>query len=295
MTIQIESMTKKRRTLRCPECRSANLVERKDEQFAVCQDCGFVLSAETAKLASKTRIKTNQHNLIHRDRNPAKATSVIENKEPDREHLVQVFEQWKQVRIWDSMEKNLATALQYITRTAIDLSLPNTALEKATLTYKRIIEKGLLKGRSMKAVCAAAIYVACRESKTPLTIRDIAHSTSASPRKISQSYRSIIKHLDMSVQTTSVGNYASEIATRLQLSTRNRKVVEKILETLDSSNRFAGKAPTGIACAAIYIGSLLIGEKRTQREIGEAARTTEMTIRSRIREIEKHLIFSFQM
>jgi transcription initiation factor TFIIB len=99
----------------------------------------------------------------------------------------------------------------------------------------------------------------------------------------------------MSVQTTSVGNYASEIATRLQLSARNKELVEKILEVSDSSKRFAGKAPTGIACAAIYISSLLFGEKRSQREIGEAARTTEMTIRSRIRELEKRLIFSFQL
>jgi transcription initiation factor TFIIB len=295
MTIQIESMTRKRRTQRCPECRSANIVERKDEQFAVCQNCGFVLSAETARLISKERIKTNQHNLIHRNRSPAKAASEIENKEPNRENMVQVFEQWKQVRIWDSIEKNLVTALQYITRTAIDLSLPNTALEKATLTYKRIIEKGLLKGRSMKAVCATAIYIGCKESKTAITIRDIANSTKANPRKISHSYRSIIKQLDMSVQTTSVGNYASEIATRLQLSTRNKEVAEKILEALDSSNRFAGKAPTGIACAVIYISSLLTGEKRTQREIAEAAKITETTIRSRCRELERILSLSLQL
>jgi transcription initiation factor TFIIB len=294
MTIQTESITKERRTQRCPECRSANLIEHKDEQFAVCQDCGCVLSADTAKLTSKAKIRTDQPTL-YRNHNPAKAASEIENTESSWEQLVQVFEQWKHVRIWDSTEKNMATALQYITRAAINLSLSNTALEKATLTYKNIIEKGLLKGRSMKAVCGTAIYIGCKESKTPITIRDIAHSTKASPRKIYHSYRSIIKHLNMPVQTTSVGNYASEIAARLQLSTRNKKAMEKILEALNSTNRFAGKAPTGIACAVIYISSLLIGEKRTQREIGEAARITEMTIRSRIRELEKYLIFSFQL
>jgi len=209
--------------------------------------------------------------------------------------MVQVFEQWKHVKIWDSTEKNLATALQYITRTAIDLSLPNTVLEKAILTYKRIIEKGLSKGRSMKAVCGTAIYIGSKQSKTAITMRDLAHSTKISPRKISHCYRSIIKRLKMPVQTMSVGNYASEIATRLQLSARNKEVMEKILEVSNSSERFAGKAPTGIACATIYISSLLIGEKRTQREIGEAARTTETTIRSRIRELEKYLIFSFQL
>jgi transcription initiation factor TFIIB len=292
MTIQIETITKKRRMSRCPECRSANLIERKDEQCAVCQDCGFVLSAETTKLISRARIKVNQHSLSHRNSSPAK--TAVEDK-PNWERMVQAFEQWKQVKIWDSTEKNLATALQYITKTAINLSLPNAVLEKATLTYKRIIEKRLLKGRSMKAVCATAIYIGSKQNKTAITIRDIAHSTKISPRKINHTYRSIIKHLETSAQTTSVSNYASEIATRLQLSTRSKELVEKTLEALDSSKRFAGKAPTGIACAAIYISSLLMGEKRTQREIAEAARITEMTIRSRIRELEKRLIFSFQL
>jgi transcription initiation factor TFIIB len=288
-------MTKKRRTQRCPECRSANLNERTDEQYTVCQDCGFVLSDETARLVSKPRIKVGQHNLIDRSSSSAEAASAIEDEEPNREHMIQVFEQWKRVKIWDSTEKNLATALQYITRTAIDLSLPNTALEKAILAYKRIIEKGLLKGRSMKAVCATAIYIGSRQSTTAITMRDIAHSTKISPRKITHCYRSIIKHLKIPVRRTSVGNYAYEIATRLQLSARNKEVMEKILEAMDSSKLFVGKAPTGVACAAIYISSLLIGEKRTQREIGEVARITEMTIRSRIRELEKHLIFSYQL
>jgi len=218
----------------------------------------------------------------------------MEDREPNREHIVQVFEQWKQVKIWDSTEKNMATALQCITKIAIDLSLSNTALEEAILTYKRIIEKGLLKGRSMKAVCAAAIYIGSKQDKTAITMRDVAHSTKISPRKISHCYRSIIKHLKIPVQTTSVGNYAYEIATRLQLSARNKEVMEKVLEAMDSK-LFVGKALTGVACATIYISSLLIGEKRSQREIGEAARTTEMTIRSRIRELEKHLTFSYQL
>jgi transcription initiation factor TFIIB len=276
-------------------CKSANLVERTDEQYAVCQDCGFVLSVETAQLISTARIKREQHNPVRRICEPANATLAIRDKKPNREHIAQVFDQWKQVKIWDSTEKNLVTALQYISKTAIDLSLPNTALEKGTLTYKRIIEEGFLKGRSMKAVCATAIYVGCKQSKTAITIRDIAHYTKISPRKISHNYRSIIKHLKVSVQTTSVSNYASEIATRLQLSAQNKEVMEKILEASDSSKHFAGKAPTGIACAAIYVSSLLVGEKRTQREIGETARITEMTIRSRIRELEKYLIFSFQL
>jgi transcription initiation factor TFIIB len=209
--------------------------------------------------------------------------------------MVRALEQWKQVRIWDSTEKNLALALQYTTKIAIDLSLPKTALEEATLAYKEIIEKGLLKGRSMRAISATAVYIGCKQCRTAVTIKDIAHASRISPSKISHSYRSMAKHLDVPMQPTSVGNHATEVSARLQVSTRTKKVLEKTIEALNCSKSFAGKAPTGIACAAIYISSLLTGERRTQREIAEAARITEATIRARCRELERSLIFSIHL
>lgn len=189
----------------------------------------------------------------------------------------------------------MASALGYMTKIAADLSLPDDALKKATLTYKRIIQKGLLKGRSMKAICATAVYIGCKQCKVAITIRDLAIVSKLSLKKISHSYRSIFKRLALPMQTTSIGNHASEIATRLQLSARTKDVAEKTVEALDGSRSFAGKSPTGFAGAAIYLASLLTGERRTQREIAEVARITEATIRARCREIEKHLIFSFQL
>jgi transcription initiation factor TFIIB len=209
--------------------------------------------------------------------------------------MVRALEQWKQVRIWDSTEKNLALALQYTTKIAIDLSLPKTALEEATLAYKEIIEKGLLKGRSMRAISATAVYIGCKQCRTAVTIKDIAHASRISPSKISHSYRLMAKHLDVPMQPTSVGNHATEVSARLQVSTRTKKVLEKTIEALNCSKSFAGKAPTGIACAAIFISSLLTGERRTQREIAEAARITEATIRARCRELERSLIFSIHL
>jgi transcription initiation factor TFIIB len=205
------------------------------------------------------------------------------------------LEQWRQVKIGDSTEKNLALALQYTTQIAIDLSLPKTALEKATLVYKRIIEKGLLKGRSIRAISATAVYIGCEQCRTAITIKDIAHASRMSPGKISHSYRSIAKHLGISTRPAGPRNHAAELSARLQLSTRTREILEKITEAINCSKGFVGKAPTGIACAAIYISSLLTGEKRTQREIAEAARITEATIRARCRELERSLIFSIQL
>ena len=47
----------------------------------------------------------------------------------------------------------------------------------------------------------------------------------------------------------------------------------------------SGRGPTGVAAAAVYIASVLCGERRTQRDVAEVARVTEVTVRNRYKEL----------
>ncbi|MEM1742085.1 MAG: sigma factor-like helix-turn-helix DNA-binding protein, partial [Desulfurococcaceae archaeon] len=51
----------------------------------------------------------------------------------------------------------------------------------------------------------------------------------------------------------------------------------------------AGKDPAGLAAAAVYIASLELGEKRTQKEVAQVAGVTEVTVRNRYKELVKEL------
>ena len=62
------------------------------------------------------------------------------------------------------------------------------------------------------------------------------------------------------------------------------KAIE-ILEQAESSQLTSGRGPTGLAAAALYVASLITGEKRTQREIANVVGVTEVTIRNRYKEI----------
>jgi transcription initiation factor TFIIB len=293
MTTPIEKTIQKRRIQSCPECKSHRIAERVEEECSICLDCGFVISAETAKLIAGQKAKAIQYNHARRDSRSVTAPPSIEKKESNQEKIINALEQWKQVKIWDSTERNLALALEYVTKIAADLSLSSNVLEKASLMYKRIVEKGLVQGRSMKAVCVAVIFVGCKQCDEAITIRDLAAVSKLNSKKIDHAYRSIVKHLMLPVKTTRLSNHSSEIATRLQLSARTNEVVEKIVESLDGCRCFVGKSPTGIVCAAVYIASLLTGERKSQREIAAAGKLTEATLRSRCREIEISLTFSF--
>ena len=47
--------------------------------------------------------------------------------------------------------------------------------------------------------------------------------------------------------------------------------------------------PTGVAAAALYIASVLLGERKTQRDVAEVAGVTEVTIRNRYKELTEQL------
>src|SRR5207249_11021841 len=66
------------------------------------------------------------------------------------------------------------------------------------------------------------------------------------------------------------------------------KTVE-ILKQAADRELTSGRGPTGVAAAAIYIASILGGERRTQREVAEVAGVTEVTIRNRYKELTEKL------
>ncbi|MDO8055382.1 MAG: transcription initiation factor IIB, partial [Candidatus Hermodarchaeota archaeon] len=45
----------------------------------------------------------------------------------------------------------------------------------------------------------------------------------------------------------------------------------------------------GLAAASLYIASIQEGERRTQREIAEISRVTEVTVRNRYKELVREL------
>ena len=65
--------------------------------------------------------------------------------------------------------------------------------------------------------------------------------------------------------------------------------VMEILKQAGERELTSGRGPTGVAAAAIYISSILSGERRTQREVADVAGVTEVTIRNRYKELAEQL------
>ena len=72
---------------------------------------------------------------------------------------------------------------------------------------------------------------------------------------------------------------------RLAECVATRAHLTRLDYTLAPDAMMAGRGPTGIAAAAVYLSSRMGESKRTQREVSQAAGVTEVTIRNRYREI----------
>jgi len=83
--------------------------------------------------------------------------------------------------------------------------------------------------------------------------------------------------------------YVSKIAERTGISGKTQGIAIQILREAKRKRAAAGKDPMGLAAAALYVACLQNNEKKTQKDIAEAAGVTEVTVRNRYKTLKRQL------
>jgi transcription initiation factor TFIIB len=165
------------------------------------------------------------------------------------------------------------------------LGLPRNVRETAAVVYRDAVDKNLIRGRSIEGVAAAALYAACRQCSVPRTLDEIAEVSRVSRKEIGR----ISRELGLKLLPTSPIDYVPRFCSGLTLKGEVQSRAVEILRQAGERELTSGRGPTGVAAAAIYISSILGGERRTQREVAEVAGVTEVTIRNRYKELAEKL------
>jgi len=285
-----------------------NITERTsyDNHSIICIDCGLVIIPNAAshnpepnggKRRETNHAKAFMRTLMPHYRGFTKLDNRIngdlnEHDTSDRKLRNQLLELWwKNAKVSDATEKNLALAFSEITKIGDILSLPKSVLEKAATTYKVIVEKRCVRGRNIRTLSAATVYMACKKCGFARTLNEVAIASKISRIKVGKVYRFLVKELRCFIPPVKAAQYLKKFQNQLTISEKTKEITDKILEVANEIKLTSGRDPMGIVAAATYVASLLTGEKKTQREIAEIARVTEATIRTRCKELEKLLIF----
>ncbi len=165
------------------------------------------------------------------------------------------------------------------------LSIPDYVKKEALKYYRKSFENNLIKGRSIKGMVAACIYLACRIKCIPIGFNDILYETSISTNTVKKCYKIVIKNSNVKIPNTDLISFVPKYISDLGLNFDMEKITIKILKFYLKKSSINGINPKGVCAGALYLASKLKNLKLKQKEIAEVVGITEVTLRSRYKEI----------
>lgn len=294
--------------LMCPECRidPPDIVERFAEGDMVCGNCGLVLSDRIVDQRSEWRTFSNDD---HGNDDPSRvgdATNpLLDGSQLDTivaigapgTNFGRDLSRIQNNSNADRRETQLLQAFGRISQICESDSLPRTVQDAAKQAYRLVFDRPPLRSRSTPSIMAASIIVACRHAGVPRTFREIAGLTGVPPQDIGRTFKLMRRILQTGAgaeifgqngqQANQIHTHAEDLmrrfGTRLGLSMPVIRAAEHIARRVREEGTLAGRSPTSIAAAAIYMASALFEEPVAAATIAEQTDVSDGTIRTSYR------------
>ena len=278
----------------CPECKG-QIITIQDTGEVVCSQCGLVLkeriidfshSGKRAFTAQEKKIRERTGSPISILLPDMGLTTVIDKRNivnPDLKRAAK----WNSRISWE--KRNLLIATTELKRICSNLNLPDYIKLEAISLYKKAFKRKLLRGRSINGMVAACIYYACREKRIPRTLQEILDETSISAKDVRRFYRTLIKEFNLKTPSTDPIALIPRFITELGLDSEIEGLTIKILNAYKSNISMSGKDPKGIVAGVLYLACKIRKINLTQKRIANTVGITEVTLRSRYKELIKKL------
>jgi transcription initiation factor TFIIB len=287
-----------KQTETCRECRD-DLVSDFETGEQVCGRCGVVSKSEDLKFSEFFGSPAAELGSLMGEENsgimyyvslPAK----IDDRDVDArgKHISEVGDMSRLRRLnnmtiaSDSKRRNLTRAASEIQRIGGTLGAGKNAVERAYEIYRRGIEEGRGRRRSIVGMAEAAVYLACRESGIPRSAKEIQHIAEGQDGKNIMHYSNVLsKGAGLRMSSPDPASHISRIANRARLGGVIERRAIQILEKVKDDSLLAGKRPASLAAAALYLAANEITASTTQIRIAFAAGITTITLRRRTAEV----------
>jgi len=273
----------------------------------ICSNCGMVMVEAVSENRSEWRaFKTEEANQRSRTGTPTSLArhdmglaTIIGRTDKDasgRGLDASMRSTMERLRTWDSRiqvyspaDRNLRQAFGMLERVKDKLGLSATIIEKTAYIYRKAQERGLVRGRTIRSVMAAAIYITCREMAMSRTLNDVAFLNNIKRKELARTIRLLILELDIKIPILDPKKCVVRVANKVNLSEKTKRQAMDIMHNVTKSGISAGKDPMGLAGSVLYLSSKNSGENITQMDIAEAAGVTEVTIRNRFKDLRNRI------
>ena len=294
----------------CSICKSNQIITDPESSELICSKCGQVISDKVEQEGPEWRnfVPSSLGDSSSRSR-VGMSTSLARHDmglstiigRTDRDASGQKIDAamrstMDRLRVWDyrtqihsATDRNLRNAFFKLDILKDKLGLSDTVIEKAAYIYRKAQERGLVRGRTISGVLAAAIYIACREMGISRTLKDIATYSNVKFKEVAKSYRLLLLELDLKIPIVDPMKYIAKVANKANLSEKTKRQAAEIMNNITQREISTGKNPMGLAASVLYMSSLKTGENITQGNLSDAAGVTEVTLRNRYKDLMNRL------
>lgn len=292
----------------CPLCKKDNtLITDPKSAEIICSKCGMVIRDKIPEMQPERRtysmdeseVRTRSGLPTSLARHDMGLSTVIgkEDRDASKNKIEpSVLSTMHRLRTWDfrtqvqnSSDKTLRLAFSELDTLKDKLGLSAAIVEKTAYIYRKAQEKGMMRGRSIPAVLAAAIYIACRQMEAPRTLDDIATTSNIKQKSIAKCHRELIFELELKLPTIDSTKCIARVANKANISERTKHQAINLMNDVVKSGISAGKDPMGLAATVLYASCIKTGEQKTQVDLASAAHITEATIRNRFKDLKNRL------
>ncbi len=184
-------------------------------------------------------------------------------------------------------QRKLVEALTKMNKLAAQLGLPEAVKETAGILIKKIISTLNPRKSKLDVYVAAAVILAARLHNIPQRAKDVLPLLGIPEQLYWKAMTEIMFSIEDIPKRSTLDPrvFLQKIVTNLNLSQKVYTLASQIIAVLKQRGYTEGKDPAGIAAAAVYVASIIMNEKKTQREVANAANVTEVTIRNRYKDI----------
>ncbi|MHA1672550.1 MAG: transcription initiation factor IIB [Promethearchaeota archaeon] len=274
------------------------------EGMRVCASCGLVLGR--AYVSHEKRAYTadevkNRRRTEPRWRNYGPRTIIGINSPDSKGQSLHgrrqaMFNRLSKIQgsLVNSLERNFWEARPKLNQLSKKLNIPEHIIEMAWKIYAEVAKQKLTMGRSIDSFVTASVYAAIRIHNFPRLLEEIVEVALLPLRSVHRSLGLIVRLvfpvLKMKYRPVSPEPLIFRFGNDLNLSVTVQRHASKMLRVaLSHGLKRMGKDPKGLAAAALYIAAKPTSERKTQTEIADIAHVTEVTLRTRAKQIKANM------
>jgi len=267
----------------------------------VCTNCGIIVGQifvknEPRAYTSEEINKKRQNETSWRDFGPR--TILPSNKIDSKGNLLTakkslLFSRLAKIQrsLINSLERNFWEAQPKLKLYASKLNLPDYITETAWNIYSEVAKKKLTMGRSIEGFITASLYAAIRIHEFPRLLEDVIDVSMIPNRTLFTSLslivREILPVLGLDYHPITAEQLVFLFGNKLGLPEEIKfKALNILKEASKKGLPSIGKDPKGIAAAVLYLAAKKSNFMKTQIKVAKASKVTEVTIRSRLKDIK---------